>query len=254
MYFKRPSCLLPGSSGGPASLRADAGALGQTRPGNGQERTGETGNRALWLRCERWRWDRSHFPTRLSDEGAEVSRGRHGESDTPHRRNHAAGKQNPGAGGETSQRGKVGRGEFPVVGTSLNGIECFWNDPKLQLLEFEPMPLCSAEHIHSSFPEKRTASRRLSGEWRGSWRSLTPRWTRKGASMSSREIRWIARFAYRISIGWEGKLKRRPAVQSSACWESSAEILKKWARKYGLFRHHLKWKIQSYSGQPVHPA
>lgn len=50
---------------------------------------------------------RLHFPTSVSDEGAEVSHSRHGESDTPHCWNHTAGEQNSGAGGETSQRGEV---------------------------------------------------------------------------------------------------------------------------------------------------
>lgn len=64
-----------------------------------------------------------HFPTSVSDEGAQVSHSRHGESDTPHRWNHTAGKQNSGAGGETSQRGEVRLTKKSK--TSFNGLACF---------------------------------------------------------------------------------------------------------------------------------
>lgn len=80
----------------------------------------------------RWAVLHSHSPTLVSDEGAEVSHSRHGESDTPPCWNHAAGKQDPGAGGETSQRGKVGlcsdkesKRRVFTVGTCLNGMKCF---------------------------------------------------------------------------------------------------------------------------------
>lgn len=107
-------------SGWPATFRANAGALSKTWPGNGQERTRETGTvrssstfTCTLIHTHNVRtafsvvYSPSIFHHPLPAEGVEESCGRYGGTDSALARNHPAGKQNSRVGGESTQWRKV---------------------------------------------------------------------------------------------------------------------------------------------------